>query len=115
MALKILYLDDEPELCEAFVDNFGSPDILITTCTDAQTASDVFAKNKFDLIFFDYRLPGTTGDLLAQALKPTCPTYLITGEISVQTQFPFTKVFPKPFIMRELESIIQEHLTAHNG
>jgi DNA-binding NtrC family response regulator len=59
MPLKLLYLDDEPDLCESFSDEFSSDDILITTFTAPKDAVEAAKQLNRNFIFIDYRLPDT--------------------------------------------------------
>jgi CheY-like chemotaxis protein len=107
MLLNIVYLDDEPMLCEIFVDFFSAEDRIVRTFTDPNEAIASMRANPPDVLFIDYRLPGTTGDLVAQSLDPNIPKYLITGDITVNTTYQFKRVLPKPVD----ESVIGEILT----
>lgn len=112
MLLKVVYLDDEPFLCENFVDCFSSPEIEITTYTDPELAVQLIQANPPDVLFLDYRLPGTNGDEIAQKLDPSIPKFLVTGDIMVKTEYKFVKVFSKPYdsedVMAELRKFISE-------
>ncbi len=106
MQLRIVYLDDEPDLCINFKENFESPTIKIETFTDPQVAIQSINQNPPDLIFLDFRLPGTTGEVVAGELSPTIPKALITGDLTVKPSSKFSKVFSKPFDFSELETFI---------
>jgi two-component system LytT family response regulator len=106
MSLNIVYLDDEPELCEMFLDFFTSVNVSIKTFTDPQTAIDSINANPPDLIFLDYRLPNTNGDQVALKLSKSIPKVLVTGDITINTEYSFLKVFPKPYKHEEMESFI---------
>jgi len=110
MQLKIIYLDDEPDLCEMFVDNFASPIVSIQTFTDPEAAITAINESKPDLVFLDYRLPETTGQEVATRLNPDMPKVLLTGDLSVDTRNSFIKVFHKPFDFGEMEAFIQSFL-----
>lgn len=112
MQLRIYYLDDEEALCENFVDYFASNDVSITTFVDPNAAIDAIKKNPPDLFFVDYRLPGTTGEEVAKTLDPKLPKILITGDISVKTEFKFEKVFPKPYDYSAIAELISTHVSA---
>lgn len=109
MPLKIVYLDDEVGLCEVFMEYFSSENVEIKIFSVPAEAIDEINTNPPDVIFLDYRLPGTTGDLIAQSLDPKIPKYLITGELEVNTQYKFEKVFSKPFVVNEIEEVINHY------
>lgn len=106
MPLKVYYLDDEVELCENFADYFESVDVQVTTFTDPKQAIDSIKSNPPDLIFVDYRLPGTTGDQVALALDPRIPKILITGDLSVVTSYEFIAILSKPFKHSDIYDIL---------
>ncbi len=108
MPLKIVYVDDEPDLCEMFADLFNSPDTLVTTFSDPELAITEIRKNPPDLIFLDYRLPKTNGDRVALALGNTVPKVLVTGDVAVKTEYPFVKHFAKPYTRAEIAQFISE-------
>lgn len=110
MPLNVLYLDDEPALCEIFADEFSSKDIIVMTFTDPKEALVAALKTPPDVIFVDYRLPRTTGDLVAQAMSSKVPKYLVTGENSVNTIYEFTAVFTKPMDIKAVRSVLNTHL-----
>lgn len=106
MLLKIYYLDDEVDLCENFVDHFTSKDVTITAFVDPKAAIEAIKKNPPDLLFIDYRLPGTTGDDVAMVLDPRLPKFLITGDISIKTKYQFVRVFSKPYREQDIAKVI---------
>ena len=108
MSLKIIYIDDEPELCENFIDTFSEAGISILTFTDANSAIAAAKKTPPDLIFLDYRLPGTNGDKVAQLIDPSIPKYLITGDIAVATTYNFQAVFPKPYDKADISKFLHQ-------
>lgn len=110
MPLKIVYLDDEPGLCEMFVDNFASQDVTVDTFTNPEAAVKAINESPPDLVFLDYRLPGTTGDEVAGCLSTFIPKVLITGDLTVISALSFVKVFHKPFDFTEMELFIQSYL-----
>ena len=110
MALKIFYIDDEAELCEIFQYTFESDDIQIQTFTDTTHAAEAIKQSEPDLIFVDFRLPKTTGDDFALTLPPSIPKFLVTGDIMLETKYPFTKIFPKPYRKEEIEQCIRVYL-----
>lgn len=106
MPLKVYYLDDEPALLEIFVDTFASPAVEITTFTDPTAAIACVQIDPPDLIFLDFRLAGTTGVEVAQQLNPVIPKVLITGDIHVEQQSLFQKVFEKPINVNVVQDYI---------
>lgn len=106
MSLKVLFLDDEPMLCEIFSDFFSSPDIEIITFTDPKSALEYSSKNNLDIIVVDYRMPGTSGDQIAAQMPAEIPKYLLTGELEPDPKFKFTGILNKPFDAKLIQSIL---------
>ena len=107
MKLRVMYIDDEEELCENFVDCFSTEDVSIITFSQPPEAIEAAKISPPDLIFIDFRLPSISGDEVAQLMDPTIPKCLITGDIYVKTTYAFQKIFTKPYnqddILNELE------------
>ncbi len=115
MPLKIIYLDDEADLCEMFKENMESPEVQIWTFTDPKDLFKQVEAIQPDLVFLDYRLPNTNGDLVAARLDPSIPKVMITGDFDVEPQSNFQKILQKPFSFSELESYILEQLKRKLG
>ena len=110
MPLEAYYLDDEEALCENFVDYFSSKDVEVTTFTDPLKTIAHSLNHPPDLIFVDYRLPGTTGDEVAKSLDASVPKYLITGDINVKTEHKFLEVFSKPYKPEDIQQVLDDFL-----
>ncbi len=108
MTFRIYYLDDEPDLCENMAYALSSTEVTVETFLDAEFLISRCEEVKPDLVFIDYRLPGTTGDEVAQKLDPAIPKVLITGEFHVQTTYQFIVVLKKPVYKKELLALIAQ-------
>lgn len=108
MPLRIVYIDDEPDLGSIFCDYFSSPDIEVQIFTDAQAGLDHVTTGRPDAVFLDFRMPGITGDQLAQQMSSYIPKFLITGEINPELSYSFQAVLPKPFDVPRIEQILSE-------
>lgn len=106
MALNIVYLDDETELCTIFAEIFNSSDVNIITFSEHESAITHIQEHSTDLVFVDFRLNGTTGDQVALKLDPNIPKALVTGDLNVRTIYPFKRVFNKPFDINEVHDFI---------
>lgn len=116
MPLKVVYLDDEPMLCEIFADQFTSEKVQITTFSDV---NKMLAEVQFilpDLLFLDYRLPGTTGENVAREFdkvvggKSQALKFLITGDIDCATEFKFEMVIRKPMDVDVIQKILDHEI-----
>lgn len=107
MPIKVVYIEDEPVLCELFREQFSNDDVEIFTFTDPQKFFENEKKINPDIIFVDYRLPGTNGDLIAKQVSSNVPIVLITGEINVKPSFPFKVILHKPYREQLVFSILR--------
>lgn len=110
MPLNVLYLDDEPELCELFAEEYASKDIEIKALSDVAQAMDIANSSWPHLIFLDYRLPGTTGDKIARKMPDGIPKFLVTGEIALQTDYSFERILRKPTDPGEITAVLAAYL-----
>lgn len=99
-SLKVYYLDDEPDLLELFHDTFSCARIEVQTFQDPRALKSAIDVSRPDVIFLDFRLPHTNGDLIAQGLDPSIRKVLITGDASVKPITVFERVFEKPYSIR---------------
>lgn len=106
MAIKVYYVDDEPDLLDLFADVFSSDDVEVTTFVDPDTALSVIWEAPPDLLFLDYRLPKTTGSKLACEIEPAIPKVLITGDLATTRDANFIGVFSKPLNFEEISAFI---------
>lgn len=110
MPFKIVFLDDEVDLCTLFKLAFETEEVSIKTFSDADEAIHEVKNNPPDLIFLDYRLVGTTGDVVAQRLGSSIPLVLVTGELNVSPQTSFVKIIKKPYKYKEMQDYLQTFL-----
>ncbi len=107
MRLRIVYIDDEVDLCELFSDILSNGNREITTYTDVAKALESIQGSMPDIVFLDFRLVDTSGDSVASELPSDLPKVLITGEIDVQVVNSFVKIFPKPVPWQEIDQFLQ--------
>lgn len=107
-SMIVFYLDDEPDLCENLSDILTSPEVTVETFQDVAALLNRCKITKPDLVFLDYRLPGVTGDDVAQKLDPAIPKVLITGDIQVKTMYPFFTILAKPTHSRDLFAVLEQ-------
>lgn len=112
MSVRIVYIDDEPMLCENFVDTFQSEKVDIVSFTQPEEGIDEIVSNKPDLVFLDYRFPDRTGEDIARILDDSIPKVLISGDLSLSYSYQFHKVLAKPADKEEIQAIIDSIITA---
>ena len=106
MGLVVYYLDDEIDLLDVFSEIYSSDEIQITTFSHPDTAIQAIRSSPPDLLLLDNRLPGTTGDLIAQKLDTKIPKALISGDLTLEPKANFAKVFSKPFNSKEMTEFL---------
>ena len=106
MQFKIYYIDDETDLLEIFEDTFSSEDVCITTFDDPEIALNAIKQQPPHLMFVNYRLPFTNGVEFAKKVAKNIPVALITGDLSVEMETGFQKVFTKPYATEEVANFI---------
>ena len=112
MPLNVYYLDDETDLCELFKELYETPEIQISIFTrPADFVAAVHAAAP-DLAFVDYRLPGTTGEIICAGLPQTFPKILVTGEVQLSSNANFFKVLRKPTQIDEVSAVLNSFLAA---
>jgi signal transduction histidine kinase len=80
--LKVLAVDDQPELCEILAEYLRCDWHEVTTAANGDEALRIFDSEKFDLVITDKAMPGMSGDQLAAAVRmrqPRVPVILLTG------------------------------------
>jgi len=82
---RVLVVDDNPVICELIQEVLNSADMEAFTLTDSSQAVLRLAREKFDAIFLDVRMPSPDGieitrQLRAAGLNRTTPVVIITGE-----------------------------------
>lgn len=68
-SLKILVVDDEPNICRLLRDVMSRQGYEVTTCTDSMEAIQQAKEERFDLVFLDIKMPGLNGVQLLKGLK----------------------------------------------
>jgi CheY-like chemotaxis protein len=107
--LKLLVVDDEPNVCSCIRLLLAYDGHDVVTVNSGRAALSVFEKNKFDLVFTDYSMPGMKGDELAlaiRALAPNQPIMMITGFAPAKTPESVDLILNKPFALNELRDAI---------
>lgn len=106
--IRIFYIDDEAELCENFADLHQSETLEVLTFVDPGEAIQQSRSTPPDLLFVDYRLPGTTGDEVAAKFAAEIPKILVTGDLTINLEYQFEKIISKPYKRTEIEQMIKE-------
>jgi CheY-like chemotaxis protein len=82
---RVLVVDDNPVICELIQEVLSSAEMEAFTLTDSSQAAAYLAREKFDAVFLDVRMPSPDGieitrRLRAAGLNRSTPVVIITGE-----------------------------------
>ena len=81
-AIKILLVDDEPEVAEVIELMLIQLGHQVLALNDGRRALEAFSSTVYDLVITDLHMPGLSGQELARAVKerkPGTPVLMITG------------------------------------
>jgi DNA-binding response OmpR family regulator len=107
MTPKVYYLDDEPHLCDLVKESLELSGVEATTFTDAGAAIEACRVSPPSMIFIDYRLSDTTGDIVAQAIEASIPKVLVSGDLIPKKLDGFVGALGKPFRLTEILALIK--------
>jgi CheY-like chemotaxis protein len=88
--MRILLVDDEPEVCRLFKTMVEPLGVEVRTSSDSQEAALILENEKFDGIMLDVAMPGLDGFALTRKIRSTppnqqAPIIMITGLDDVDT------------------------------
>jgi DNA-binding response OmpR family regulator len=109
MALKILLVEDDPDVREVLREALRGAGHDVTEIERFDAAERMVAAAGYDLLITDVRLPGGSGAKLAQAARAQgCGAILITGYEDVRETLERSGIphLAKPFRLAELFAAI---------
>jgi CheY-like chemotaxis protein len=117
MGMKILLVDDEPEICRLIKTIVGPLGVEVRTSSDSREAATIAASEKFDGIIMDVAMPVMDGIELTRRIRSTppnnqAPIIMITGLDDVATmrrafQAGATFFIGKPFSREKIYAIFR--------
>ncbi len=116
---KILLVDDDPDIVTAITAALSDTGVQVRTCRDGSRAIEEFSQFKPDLVILDMMLPGRSGFLVMEKIKPRGQTgpkvIMITGNPGQRhKQYAATlgvdAYLNKPFRMEKLTTEVQRLL-----
>jgi CheY-like chemotaxis protein len=115
--MKILLVDDEPEVCRLFKTMVEPLGVEVRTSSDSQEAASILENEKFDGIMLDVAMPGLDGIELTRKIRSTppnqqAPIIMITGMDDVDTmrrafEAGATFFIGKPFSREKIYAIFR--------
>jgi CheY-like chemotaxis protein len=118
---RILVVDDEPDIRDAFVVILQRAGHAVDVAGDGATAADLHHQHQFDLIVSDFLMPGLNGIELTKAVRadsrPDIPILLVTASASSRDladarQAGITAHLSKPVKLAELRDQVAALLAA---
>jgi len=111
---RILAVDDEPVIGESVAYNLEAPHRKIAVAPNGKEALTMAAKQKFDLVITDHRMPETGGLELVRALRKrkykgkivVLSGHLSPENIGVYEELEIDEVISKPVMMEELRDVV---------
>jgi CheY-like chemotaxis protein len=70
---RVLIVDDEPDERDLLAELLSGPNRAVEVRDTARAALEFLQHNPVDLVFLDYRMPGTSGLDLAEQIKAKYP------------------------------------------
>lgn len=110
---KILIVDDEKVVRESLCHWFEDDNYLVDTAQDGETALIKYAKEKYDLLLVDMKMPGMSGlDLLSKikAIDTDALIILITAFASVPTAITALKNGAYDYVTKPIDPDELAHL-----
>jgi CheY-like chemotaxis protein len=118
--IRVLVVDDEPEVRQVLTDMLTLDGHAATACPDGATALRLLDTESFDLVLTDLGMPGLDGWEVARAAKqryPAMPIGLITGwgdwiDTADAEQRGIDILITKPFQLRDIRESLQRILVS---
>jgi two-component system response regulator ResD len=66
---RVCVVDDDPNMCELIAEMLRSAELESVSLTDSREAARLLAKEKFDAIFLDVRMPAPDGIELTRQIR----------------------------------------------
>ena len=90
--MKVLQIDDSPQICEMYADMFTADGNTIKSVNDGKEGLEIVIKNDYDLILLDIRMQSYSGMDFLQDLKEQRPSELKKIVVTSMLQFNETQV-----------------------
>ncbi|MDD4179379.1 MAG: response regulator [Candidatus Margulisbacteria bacterium] len=116
--VRIAVIDDEPSVLESFKMILKIKDYDVTTFPDGPTALAQLEKDKFDIAFIDYKLPGMDGLEVLKKIKEKDQNVEVIIVTAYATESSHANAITlgaleylrKPFLMEEIYELVERGL-----
>ena len=85
--MKVLQIDDSPQICDMYADMFSASNDSIESVNDGKTGLELVISNDYDLILLDIRMPKYSGIDFLKDLKQQRPSELKKVVVTSVLQF----------------------------
>jgi CheY-like chemotaxis protein len=113
---KVLVVDDDPVISRSFNRVLAGKGYLVVSAENGQEALNKVAKEQYDAVFTDIRMPGMDGIEVAEQLRakqPWIPVVIITGYGSPDNEARAEAAGVKGFLHKPLSpEMIEKSVTA---
>jgi CheY-like chemotaxis protein len=112
----ILLVEDEPKILELFDRYLSRHGYTVFRAADADSAMEIYQKEKIDAVLLDIKLPSTSGcDLFVKmkTVNPAVKVIISSGCVDVDLEAQLLSAgarcaIHKPYSLKELEKVLQE-------
>lgn len=113
-----MVVDDEPSVRESFKMILKIKDYEVTVFPDGPSAISSLEKDKFDMAFVDYKLPGMDGLEVLKKIKEVDPNIEVCIVTAYATETSHANAITlgaleylrKPFLMEEIYELVERGL-----
>ena len=113
--MRILVVDDDPQVSELVQQGLSAENYEVDTAQDAEEAQSAIQRVEYDLIVLDLNLPGKDGVKILKEIRTTdrkTPVLILTGRSAVETRIECLDAgaddcLIKPFSFAELSARIR--------
>ena len=113
---KVLVVDDDPVISKSFNRVLAGKGYIVVSAENGQEALNKVAKEQYDAVFTDIRMPGIDGIEVAEQLRakqPWIPVVIITGYGSPDNEARAEAAGVKGFLHKPLSpEMIEKSVTA---
>jgi len=113
-APRLLVVEDDPDLREAWVSGLERAGFTLASAADGEQALAVLARDEFDAVILDLRIPRRDGIQVLQAMRSDghdAEVIIVTGHAEIETAIEALKLkafdyVTKPFRIAELVQVV---------
>jgi two-component system response regulator HydG len=106
MRTRILFVDDEQDICEVFALTLGQLGYDVTAVASASEALDKIEAFHFDVVLTDLGLPEMNGIRLCERIlgaRPDMPVVIVSGQNNVDTTICASRAGAYAFLVKPVD------------